>query len=228
MAKKATHSVIVCLSSFHPLALEQLKKILGVGGIEPNSIVLDPNKLPDAETISLPPAEVYVVDVSIGDMAIAWVRFIGQKAREARTVAVGEDFTEANAFPLLEAGVKGLLSYREAPAQLSRAIQSVSAGGYWVSRPLLSRFVDRILGQRNRPPAGSANLSSREHQVLDALLQNLSNKEIGNKLHISERTVKFHVSNLLSKFGVQRRADLILLWFQNSERASGTDCNTTP
>jgi DNA-binding CsgD family transcriptional regulator len=45
-------------------------------------------------------------------------------------------------------------------------------------------------------------------------MQNLSNKEIGSKLHMSERTAKFHVSNLLAKYGVQRRADLILLFVQ--------------
>jgi DNA-binding CsgD family transcriptional regulator len=37
---------------------------------------------------------------------------------------------------------------------------------------------------------------------------------VGDRLHISERTVKFHVSNLLAKFGVRRRADLILLCYQ--------------
>jgi len=41
-----------------------------------------------------------------------------------------------------------------------------------------------------------------------------TNKEIANKLHIPERTVKFHVSNLLNKLGVRRRADLILLCYQ--------------
>jgi DNA-binding CsgD family transcriptional regulator len=57
-------------------------------------------------------------------------------------------------------------------------------------------------------------LSQRETQVLDLLLDNQSNKEIAVKLNISERTVKFHVSNVLTKFGVHRRADLILLWYQ--------------
>jgi len=57
-------------------------------------------------------------------------------------------------------------------------------------------------------------LSTRETQVLDRLLENLSNKEIAAKLNISERTVKFHVSNVLTKFGVGRRADLILLRYQ--------------
>jgi DNA-binding NarL/FixJ family response regulator len=65
---------------------------------------------------------------------------------------------------------------------------------------------------------GSAGeLSQREQEVLDALLGSLVNKEIGSRLNISERTVKFHVSNILSKFGVRRRADLILLCYQKRE-----------
>src|SRR4029077_5382932 len=70
-------------------------------------------------------------------------------------------------------------------------------------------------GQTRRLKSDSvANLSRREQEVLDSLLENLSNKEIASKLNIAERTVKFHVSNLLNKFGVRRRADLILLTFQ--------------
>ena len=60
-----------------------------------------------------------------------------------------------------------------------------------------------------------ANLTQREREVLDALLENLANKEIADRLHISERTVKFHVSSLLEKFSVRRRTDLILLCFQD-------------
>jgi hypothetical protein len=49
---------------------------------------------------------------------------------------------------------------------------------------------------------------------VNGLLENLANKEVADRLHISERTVKFHVSSLLAKFGVQRRADLLLLCLQ--------------
>ena len=70
-------------------------------------------------------------------------------------------------------------------------------------------------GQRfNLKVDAAADLSRREQEVLSSLLENMANKEIGNKLNISERTVKFHVSNLLNKFGVRRRADLILLCYQ--------------
>lgn len=84
-------------------------------------------------------------------------------------------------------------------------------------RSVLSGFVDSILdgaqGRRLKTETAT-DLSRREEEVLEALLENLANKEIASKLNISGRTVKFHVSNLLSKFGVRRRADLILLCYQ--------------
>ncbi len=78
---------------------------------------------------------------------------------------------------------------------------------------LLSRFVESALkgARRPRPLTGTRNLSRREGEVMELLMQNLSNKEIASQLHISARTAKFHVSNLLAKHGVRRRADLILL-----------------
>jgi DNA-binding CsgD family transcriptional regulator len=60
-----------------------------------------------------------------------------------------------------------------------------------------------------RKAAGSGvQLSLRQREVLDHVLQDLSNKEIGARLHVTERTVKFHVSRLLSKFKARDRAGL--------------------
>jgi len=53
------------------------------------------------------------------------------------------------------------------------------------------------------------NVSSREREVLDFILQYFTNKEIASRIHVSERTVKFHVSSLLAKFGVTNRMALI-------------------
>jgi DNA-binding CsgD family transcriptional regulator len=53
-------------------------------------------------------------------------------------------------------------------------------------------------------------LSRRQYQVLTGISQDLSNKEIGARLNLSERTIKFHVSAMLEKFGVRGRADLLL------------------
>src|SRR5207244_504519 len=136
----------------------------------------------------------------------------------ARVLVLAERFTDPVAFALLRLGVKGLTTYAEADHTLPHALAEVAGGGLWVGRALLSRFVDSELC--NVPlrvyATGFEGLTRRERQVLDAVLDNLSNKEIAHRLHMSERTAKFHVSNLLVKHGVRRRADLLFCALKKS------------
>jgi len=173
---------------------------------------------PDLRHLEVPKATVYVVDAHVARPAAgALLSNILETHTEARIIVVAEKFDSEESYSLLQMGAKGLLSYSEAREQLPHALPLVAEGGFWVPRAVLSGFVDSILAgtQSRRLKADStASLSRREQEVLNCLLENLANKEIGNKLNISERTVKFHVSNLLSKFGVRRRADLILLCYQ--------------
>ena len=171
----------------------------------------------DAQQIQVPRAAVYVIDAHAPRPATeALVAAIQSRYHESQLLFVAETFDKTSAFGLLSLGAKGLLSYPEARGQLPRALRAVVEGGFWVPRVLLSSFVDSILraGRKGRIPGWSARLSPRETQVLDLLLENLSNKEIAGKLRIAESTVKFHVSNVLTKFGVHRRADLIVLCYQ--------------
>jgi DNA-binding CsgD family transcriptional regulator len=59
-----------------------------------------------------------------------------------------------------------------------------------------------------RAIGAGVKVSRREQDVLQGVVQNLANKEIASKLNVSERTVKFHVSSLLAKFGVPNRMEL--------------------
>jgi DNA-binding CsgD family transcriptional regulator len=52
--------------------------------------------------------------------------------------------------------------------------------------------------------SGRRGLGARERQILDLLLDNLASKEFASRLNVSEKTVKFHVSNLLAKYGLAR------------------------
>lgn len=208
----------VCLLSSHPLVLEEFQHILLPRGFRPKLRRLETNLAASVGRVAVPRTQVYVTDAHAPHQATQMlVARIQERHPAARQLVVAERFTELNAFPLLRLGVKGLLDYAEARAKLPHALEVVWGGGFWVPRKLLSRFVDWILRavQDPRSMKGPANLSPRERQVLDAVLENRSNKEIGDGLHISERTVKFHVSRLLEKFGVRRRTDLILLWFQS-------------
>src|SRR6266852_4029614 len=197
-----TRRLTVCSLSPHPLVLGEFERVLSRAGFHLISRQLASTLAPASRRLSLPRA---------------LITNILDRYPSARLLVVGEKFNETNSYSLLRLGAKGLLTYAEARDQLPRALPLVAEGGFWVPRAVLSRFVDSILSNvhgRRLKTDTATDLSRREQEVLEPLLENLANKEIANKLNISERTVKFHVSNLLSKFGVRRRADLILLCFQ--------------
>jgi len=136
---------------------------------------------------------------------------------KSRVIVLLDKFADEIAFPLLELGAKGLLEYSEAQAHLADAVTAVARGEFWVNRNLLSRFMDSVVrnSRRRLDTVGKYRLTRREQEVFQGLMENLSNKEIANRLNISERTAKFHVSNLLAKFDVHRRIDLIVLQYHD-------------
>ncbi|MGD1211337.1 MAG: response regulator transcription factor [Candidatus Acidiferrales bacterium] len=216
-------SLKVCLLSPHPMVLDEFHRLLEDSGFQITSKQLDSILAPDLRSLDVPRASVYVVDAHAARQATgALLGNILDKYANARLLVVGDKLKETESYSLLRQGVKGILTYAEAREQLARALPQVASGGIWVPRPVLSRFVDSILssaqGRRLRADSPS-ELSRREQEVLSGLLENLANKEVADRLHISERTVKFHVSNLLAKFGVRRRADLILLCYQRRASA---------
>ena len=207
----------VYLLSPHAFVLEELGGWLVPAGLPFERVLLPWESTPSAAHISAGPGSVCVVDGCYPAIATrSLVAALLDASPETRVVVVAQDLAEPFAFPLLQAGVKGLITYAGAHRQLLPALAAVSKGGYWVPRVLLTRFLDAFLAPSIAPfPWRPTSLSRREQDVLDALLQNLSNKEIASRLDIAERTVKFHVSNLLAKFRVQRRADVILHSFQS-------------
>lgn len=72
----------------------------------------------------------------------------------------------------------------------------------------VSERAEHLLRAGRKAAGANVNLSMRQREVLDYILQNLSNKEIGARLNVTERTVKFHVSQLLSKFKTKDRNGL--------------------
>lgn len=205
------------LISPHPFVLEEMGRWLGPPKIPFERIRLPFTLAPHIERLATRRGSVCVVDGCLPFVVTeSLVSGVLAGSPEARIIVVAEELTDSLVFPLLRMGVKGLLTYANARRELLPALAAVAKGGYWVPRDLLSRFLDTLAVRGPVHPAPQPGaLSRREQDVLAAVLQNLSNKEIAARLNISERTAKFHVSNLLAKFSVQRRADLILHSFQS-------------
>lgn len=220
---RSPNKVVVCLLASHPLAVREIRRALSTDRFDVVTLALPIHSAIDTD--SVPAADVYVVDIEgpISQVAPGLADLI-RLCPTACFLAIAETFNESNTFPVLRLGIKGIIEHAALERQLVVAIDTVIAGGYWVPRIILSDFVSTILKATPHPrlERSAVELSRRETEVMNSLLDNRSNKEIASELNISERTVKFHVSNVLRKFRVGRRADLILLGVQNSSPSQTT------
>ncbi len=208
----------VFLFCSHPVAQQQFLRLLKRSDL--NLVLCHEWLIPEVGVQDFDAERPCLVIVDGNDMiaTLEFIRMLRLEQRNVNLLVLLPKLEDPVTSPLLRLGVKGVLSYQQAPRELARAASQVDSGMYWVPRELLTRFVESILPEVSgcKSLDSVTDVSRREREVLDLLLDNLCNKEIASKLFISERTVKFHVSNLLSKFGVQRRADLIVMWMQRS------------
>ncbi len=214
-----TRKLDVCLLTQHLLAARAVEALLPQHGFSIRVVRLRAADLM-SDMSSIPNAAVYLIDAYTSPQYAADVATrLSEVDCNARVIALGEAFGESETLPLLRSGARGLLSYTDLCEHLPQAINEVAAGRFWVPRLLMSHALEIMLDNaRDSQVKVNGGCTPREEQVLQAVLENLGNKEIAAKLHMAERTAKFYVSKLLARYGVRRRADLILLHFQRTAK----------
>lgn len=120
----------------------------------------------------------------------------------------------------LEAGARGYIETLANPAQLDKAAATVSQGALWISSPMLSRLLGILssaLPEPKEPPEWREKLSKREREVAEIVATGVTNREVAEKLHITVRTVKEHLTSIFAKLGIQDRLHLILMARESAE-----------
>jgi two-component system nitrate/nitrite response regulator NarL len=111
-------------------------------------------------------------------------------------------------------GAHGIVMKHAATDLLIKSIRSVMAGQYWVGHESVSDMVD-VLRRVTPQPSGSKarpdfGLTPREREVVGLIVAGYTNKDLAQKLSISEQTVKHHLTNIFDKLGVSNRLELVL------------------
>jgi RNA polymerase sigma factor (sigma-70 family) len=115
---------------------------------------------------------------------------------------------DESVFAALQAGARGYLLKGARKAEILRAIRAVVDGEAILGAPVAARLA-AFFADRLRPARAFPQLSAREREVLTLLTEQLTNPEIAARLGLSEKTVRNHVSNVLTKLQVSTRADAI-------------------
>jgi two-component system nitrate/nitrite response regulator NarL len=108
-------------------------------------------------------------------------------------------------------GAKGLLLKDGAINDLVHCLHEVAAGRPWLPQDLLDAALERETGRRVISDRLEKSLTTREQQVMLAVSEGLSNKEVGRQLDLSEGTVKIHLHNIYQKVSVANRTALAAL-----------------
>ncbi len=136
------------------------------------------------------------------------IKRLKESGATARIIVFTAFDTDDQIVAAIRAGAQGYLLKGAPRDELFNAIRVVAAGGSLLQPVVATRLMQRM----NAPEP--EKLTARELEVLGQLGRGLQNKEIALELHITERTVKFHVSSLLAKLDAGNRTEAVTIGLQ--------------
>ncbi|MGI8925205.1 MAG: response regulator [Tepidiformaceae bacterium] len=160
------------------------------------------------QAVALHP-DVVVMDVRLGGTdGISACRDIRSQSPRTAVLILTSFGTEEAVMAALVAGASGFLLKNSGRADLLRAIRAVAAGESLLDPAVTRKVTERLVAlAAKEEPEGIAELSPREREVLACVARGETNRQIAERLVISEATARNHVSHILEKLGMARRSE---------------------
>ncbi len=211
MTPSTGRRIRVMLVDDHPLVRSAVRQALDSPDIE---LVGEAANAEEALEIgpSLRP-DVMLVDITLpGADGIQLVRELAPRLPDTRFVMLTVSTAERDVIAAMDNGASGFLTKDLTPEALLRAVRGAHSGDLAMPRRMAARLVNRLVARAHRAPDPGldhalSSLSSRELEVLRYLAEGLTDRQIADALTISTRTVETHVSSVLRKLGVRKRAE---------------------
>ena len=114
-------------------------------------------------------------------------------------------------FAAIMAGASGYVLKQIRSNDLVDAVRRVAAGQSLLDPAVTTRVLERLRHADDDEPTELAQLTEREREILELIAEGLTNRQIGQRLYLAEKTVKNYVSSLLAKLGLERRTQAAVL-----------------
>jgi NarL family two-component system response regulator LiaR len=157
-------------------------------------------------------AQMYKPDVVLMDLVmdgmdgVETTRRLMEMLPDCKVIVLTSYIDDSKMYPVIEAGAFSYLLKTSRATEIAEAIRAAARGQSVLESQVAAKMMNRFRQpQRAQAPAPHESLTEREMEVLKLLAQGLSNQEIADKLFIGVKTVKYHITNIFSKLGVEDR-----------------------
>ena len=140
----------------------------------------------------------------LGPGSEAAVRRLRRVARGTRILVLATRSSQETLERMLRAGAAGLVGKQQTFETLVRAIHAVARGELWANRAAAAQVVEDLTAT-SRSSTFDVRLTAREREIVQAVGLGVRNRDIGDRLHISEKTVKSHLNSIFRKLQVDNR-----------------------
>jgi DNA-binding NarL/FixJ family response regulator len=147
---------------------------------------------------------------AMGPNAETMISRLRRAASATRVLVIASRSSDENVEQVLRAGASGLVGKHSEFGTLVKAIHAVAAGELWANRSTAAQALERLTDISAAVPA-LEKLTERELEIADGIALGLRNKEIGQKLSISQATVKSHLNTIFRKLKIEGRVALAML-----------------
>jgi two-component system nitrate/nitrite response regulator NarL len=156
--------------------------------------------------------DVLLLDISMPELTgLEVLRRLPKQTAPLRTILLTASVEKSEIIEALLLGAHGIVPKQSASRMLFKSIRTVMAGEFWVSRDLVSDLVETLRGPSSSGVgAKTMGLTRRELEVIAAVVEGQVNKDIAQTFHISEYTVKHHLTRIFDKLGVSNRVELAM------------------
>jgi two-component system nitrate/nitrite response regulator NarL len=211
---ETAQSVRILIADDHPIFRDGLRKLLEA---EKDFKVIG-EASDGGEAIEM--ANQLKPDVLLLDLAMPRIpglealRQLGSAVEAIKVILLTAAIEREQIVDALHHGVRGVVLKESATELLLKSIRCVMDGQFWVGRESVSDLVRIIRDLTAIPEQGtrkrSYNLTPRELDIISAIVDGYTNKDIAEKFSIAEQTVKHHLGNIFDKLGVSNRLELAL------------------
>jgi DNA-binding NarL/FixJ family response regulator len=205
----AEGGIRILVADDHPMLREGLVAVLST---QPDFEVVG-EAADGSEAVRLAGAlrpDVILLDLEMpGTDGVAALERLRDAGSEIRAVVFTAYDTDKRILGALRAGARGYLLKGASRAEIFDAVRTVYAGGSLLQPGVTARVLEHL--GRGDERAQANQLTPRELEVLGLISEGLQNSEIAERLFVTERTVKFHVSSILAKLGADNRTEAVAI-----------------